>query len=43
MLNLDIDGFFTSAQFVTQLAFFITSILSAIAGQFITNWFGTPA
>ena len=38
----DIDGFFTSTQFVTQLATFVTAVLSALLGQLVQGFF-TPA
>jgi len=41
MLGFDIDGFFTSQEFVAQLATFITAILSALVGQFVSGFF-TP-
>ena len=37
---LDIDGFLTSNQFVTQLATFITAILTALLGSIVTGFFG---
>lgn len=37
---LDIDGFLTSTQFITQLASFITAILSAFLGTIVTGFLG---
>lgn len=37
----DIDGFFTSTEFLFQLAGFISAILSAFLGTFISDFFGT--
>jgi len=37
---LDIDGYLTSTEFLTQLAFLISTILSTFFGGFITNLFG---
>ena len=39
---LDIDGFFQSTEFITQLAALITGLLSALLGQFISGLF-TPS
>jgi len=40
---LDIDGFLTSTQFLSQLAAIITTVLSAIFGGLIAGLFGqTP-
>jgi len=36
-MNLDIDGFFTSIEFVSQLAAFISTILTALVGEWIGN------
>ncbi len=38
---LDISGFLTSTIFVTQLASFITAILTALIGGFLTGGTGT--
>jgi len=37
---LDLSGFFTGTSFLTQLAGFITAILSAIFGDFLAGLFG---
>ena len=37
---LDIDGFLTSTQFITQLASFITAILTALLGSVVSGFFG---
>lgn len=37
---LDIDGFLTSPEFVSQLASFITAIFTAFLGGIISNFFG---
>jgi len=36
---LDLDGFFTSLEFVTQLASIISAILSALFGEFFASLF----
>jgi hypothetical protein len=38
---LDIDGFLTSTQFITQLASFITAILTALLGSIVSGFLGT--
>ncbi len=38
---LDIDGFLTSTQFITQLASFITAILTALLGSVVSGVFGS--
>jgi len=43
MLNLDIDGFLTSTQFLATLAGFLTAIISAVFTNFIGGIFGTTA
>ena len=40
---LDIEGFFTSTEFITQLATFISALLSAIVGEFVTGLFAAQA
>lgn len=40
---LDIDGFFTSTEFISQLATFITAIWTAFFGSILTNFFGTAS
>lgn len=42
MPGWDIDGFFTSTEFITRLATFITAVLSLLAGQFVEGLFATP-
>ena len=37
---LDIGGYFTSVEFLSQLADLISKILSALFGGFLTNLFG---
>ncbi len=37
---LDIDGFLTSTEFVSQLALFISAIVSAFLGSILTGFFG---
>lgn len=37
---LDIDGFLTSTQFISQLASFITAILSAFLGSVVAGLLG---
>ena len=36
---LDIDGFLTSTEFVSQIAALITAILTTVFGQFISGLF----
>jgi len=38
---LDLGGFVTSAEFLTQLASLITAILTAFMGQFLGIFFNT--
>jgi hypothetical protein len=40
---LDIDGFLTSTEFISQLATFLTAIWTAFFGSVLTNWLGTGA
>jgi len=39
---LDIDGFLTSNQFVTQLATFVTAILTALLSGIFSSLLGIP-
>jgi hypothetical protein len=38
---LDIDGFLTSTEFISQLATFLTAIWTAFFGTFLTNFLGS--
>lgn len=37
---LDIDGFLTSTEFLTQLAAFLSAIITTLFGGFLGNLFG---
>jgi len=39
-MNLDIGGFLTSSEFLTQIAAIISELLSAIFGTLISGLFG---
>lgn len=39
---LDLDGFFMSTEFFTQLASIITAVFTALFGELIANAFATP-
>lgn len=39
---LDINGFLTSYVFVSQLASFLTAIITALLGGVLTTWLGSP-
>ncbi len=39
-MNLDIDGYLTSPQFVAQIAAIIATILSTVFGQLLSGLFG---
>lgn len=40
---LDIGGFLTSAEFLTQLATLLATVFSALFGTLVTQIFGAPA
>ncbi len=40
-MNLDIDGFLFSAEFLGQIAAIVAGLFSALFGNFINSFFGT--
>ncbi|MFQ5462118.1 MAG: hypothetical protein ACE5E5_05765 [Phycisphaerae bacterium] len=41
-MQLDLNGFFYSTEFLSQLAGFIVAILSAVFGSLVSGLFTTP-
>jgi hypothetical protein len=41
MLGFDVEGFFTSTDFLSRLALFVTALISAFVGEFVTGLLAT--